>query len=113
MAKYALLVLATPKPGTEEAYNHWHMTQHAPDVMKVSGFAVGKRYRLSSFDYDPKSPKWKFCTIYELETDDPAAALTELRRRSASGEIPLSDLSDRSKTVILALDLVSIHHPPV
>lgn len=109
MARYIQTVLATPKPGTEEDYNRWHRDEHVHDVLDVPGFVSARRFRLAQPGNDGKPVTWQFFTIYEVETDDPAAMVAEMGRRYGTEQMPKSPLSDPSKTVTLLWEPVSEH----
>lgn len=39
--------------------------------------------------------QWRYLALYELETDDPDAAMAELRRRAGGPSMPMSEALDR------------------
>jgi hypothetical protein len=98
MARYSFLVVSSPVPGKETEYHEWYDRQHVHDVLKVSGFVRAQRYEVAG-----ESPlSGRYVAIYELETDDPLAALAEINARAGKPEMPLSDALDFA-TVTTAL----------
>src|SRR5215467_1539777 len=94
MAKYTFVVLTNPVEGKESEYNEWYNTHHVPEVISVPGFVSGQRFRLADTQFDRESKAQRYLAIYEIETDDLAATLKDLRSRGVSGEIVPSDAID-------------------
>ena len=94
MAKYTFVVLTNPVAGKEAEYNDWYNGQHIPDILNVPGFVSGQRFRLADAQLGgEKSRTHKYLAIYEIETDDVAATLNELRTRGTAEIVP-SDAID-------------------
>jgi hypothetical protein len=74
--------------GSEHAFHDWYDNVHIPQVMEVPGFRGATRYRL----IQPESSLPTYLTVYQLDTPEPAAAVAEMRRRVASGQIPTADV---------------------
>ena len=99
MKHYNLVVLANPVPGRDVEFNDWYDNVHIGDILAVPGFVAAKRYKLVS-DQKPHAPEveWRYLAIYDMETDDPIAALAEVRRRDGTDQMVISDAIDRSRT---------------
>ncbi|HLI80701.1 MAG TPA: hypothetical protein VKV03_12010 [Candidatus Binataceae bacterium] len=97
MAKYTFLALTNPVAGKEDEFNEWYDKHHVPDVINVPGFVSGQRFKLadSHFGGEP-SKAYKYLAVYEIETDDIAATLKELRARGGTADITPSDAIDRN-----------------
>jgi hypothetical protein len=93
MAKYTFVVLTNPTPGKEAEYNKWYNEQHIPDVLNVPGFVAAQRFRLADAQMGDKNPH-RYLALYEIETDDLPTALKELKARSGSAEMVMSDAID-------------------
>ena len=93
MAKYTFVVLTNPTPGKEAEYNKWYNEQHIPDVLNVPGFVAAQRFRLADAQMGDKNPN-RYLALYEIETDDLPTALKELKARSGSAEMVMSDAID-------------------
>ena len=105
MAKHVYLVFSAPKEGREEEYNRWYDEQHSPDVLRVPGFKAARRFRLSqTFASSPNAPA--YAAVYEIEADDPAAAIADLRSRLGTPAMPVTDTSDRSQSAAWLYDLI-------
>jgi hypothetical protein len=94
MAKYTFVVLTNPVAGKEDEYNRWYNEQHIPDVLNVPGFVAAQRFRLADAQMAPGPIKHKYLALYEIETDDLAAALKDLRSRTGTADMVLSDAMD-------------------
>jgi hypothetical protein len=94
MPKYTFVVLTNPVAGKEDEYNKWYNGQHIPDVLNVPGFVAAQRFKLTDAQMAGATAKHKYLALYEIETDDLAGALKQLRDRGVSGEIVPSDAID-------------------
>jgi hypothetical protein len=95
MAKYTFLALTNPVLGKEDPFNEWYDRHHVPDVINVPGFISGQRFRLADSQFGGESSKaFKYLALYEIETDDIAATIKELRARGGTADIVPSDAID-------------------
>lgn len=92
MTRYLLVVPSKARAGEEEAYNEWYDKVHLADVVAVPGIVAGRRYDLHPDT--PDTPDGNHLAIYEIEADDPASVIAELRRRGDSGEMAISSALD-------------------
>lgn len=89
MGKYQLVVLSNAVEGLEDEYNDWYTNRHLNDVVAIPGFTSAQRFRYVGMSR-ASSPVRKYLAIYEVETDDPEAAIAELTSRSNTELMPLS-----------------------
>ncbi|WP_106398789.1 DUF4286 family protein [Actinocorallia populi] len=90
MPKGIMVVHSRPSdPSREDEYNEWYGTAHLPEVCEVPGIVGARRYRVVDGS-DPS--RHAYLAVYELEADDLNSPLQELRARSASGRIGMSDV---------------------
>jgi hypothetical protein len=95
MAKYTFVVMTNPTAGKEDEFNEWYDKQHIPDVLNVPGFVSGQRFRIADAQMGGEASKaHKYLALYEIETDDLAGVLKELRARGGTPEIVPSDAID-------------------
>ena len=95
MAKYTFIVLTNPVEGKESEYNDWYDRQHIPDVLNVPGFVSAQRFHLADAQMSRDGNRaHKYLAVYEIETDDLAGTLKELRARGGTAEIVPSDAID-------------------
>jgi hypothetical protein len=95
MARYTFVVMTNPTAGKEAEFNEWYNKQHIPDVLNVPGFVSGQRFRIADAQTSREAGKgYKYLAIYEIETDDLAGVLKELRARGGTSEIVASDAID-------------------
>src|SRR3546814_4465726 len=80
-----LFMIITEAPSSEEeaAFETWYVDRHMPDVLAVPGFTAAQRFRLAPGPDEDNAPA-RFLTIYEMETDDRAAVMAEVRRRAGT-----------------------------
>jgi hypothetical protein len=93
--RYTMVVLTNAKEGKDEEFNHWYTNRHLHDVLATPGFVRAQRFRLV-VNPSTGGPSWRYYASYELETDDPKAAVDELMRRSGTDKMPVSDSMDSS-----------------
>jgi hypothetical protein len=102
MAMYRFVALSTPVPGSEEELERWYDEQHIPDSLKLDGFIAAQRFRLDDGPVgNPAVPKWKVMVIYEIESDDIAATMAQIRRVVRTPAMPLTDALDTSTALRL------------
>jgi hypothetical protein len=95
MAKYTFVVLTNPVEGKEAEFNRWYNGQHVPDVLNVPGFVSAQRFRLADTQFRGKADTGhRYLALYEIETDDLAGVLEELRARGGTAEIVPTDTLD-------------------
>jgi len=93
--KYSFVVLSNPTAGNEAEYNRWYNEQHLPDVLNVPGFVRAQRFKLSDVQMggEPDNTH-RYLALYEIETDDVAAALKALASRVGTADMIMSDSID-------------------
>ncbi len=109
MPRFNYMVLARPKPGREAEYDQWHREVHVDDVLKIPGMVACTRYRLLDPQPDGQPPRWLFASIYEVDAEDPAAPLAEMKRRVGTDLMPMTDASDSAHTLRLMFEPLSRH----
>ena len=88
MAKGLMVVESSPPEGREGEFNDWYRNTHIPQILDVPGFLGARRYRISeSAPQNQGSTKARYLALYELEADDLAIPLEEMRTRSAAGRM--------------------------
>jgi hypothetical protein len=88
VAKYCLLALTNAVPGGDDDLNRWYDAQHVPDVLAVPGFASAQRFKvLAGFE---GQLQWRYLTLYELDTETPAALMQDLGQRFGTPAMPVS-----------------------
>jgi epsilon-lactone hydrolase len=102
MARYQFIVLSQAKPGREEEFVSWYRDQHLVDVSKQPGVVSARLYRTDYQKvYTIDAPRWCLLTIYELESEDPAATVEEIRSKSGLPEMPETDALDKTGMIIV------------
>lgn len=99
MAKAILVVESNPvSPEREDEFNDWYTNTHLDDVVAVPGFGSATRYVISDVETNSDSKVHRYLAIYELETEDVAAAAAALAEAVAGG-MPVSDSLNRDRLV--------------
>lgn len=83
MGKYKLVVLSNAVPGREDEYNEWYSNRHLDDVVAIPGFASAVRLK----HLTPVSGVFElsYMALYDIDADEPAAALAALNESAAAG----------------------------
>lgn len=98
MSRHVFVVLTNASGGRDEEFNEWYNRQHIPDVLQIPGFVAAQRFRLGPAQMEGQNSAWRYCALYELETDDVAGALKELGARVGTPAMVMSETLDM-KTV--------------
>jgi hypothetical protein len=92
-ARHHLLVFSNPSPGREAEYNDWYDTRHVPELLALPEFVAVQRFRLDDIQPRGEHPH-RYLAIWEIETDDLAAAMARLKAAQADGSVARSDAFD-------------------
>lgn len=92
MSRYKMLVLSRPTPGNEAQYNEWYQNIHLKQIVAIPGFVSAQRFKLSVGMRGEDT--YPYMAIYEIETDDVAAAFDLLTKAAADGSIAVSQAFD-------------------
>ena len=104
MPRAVMIVMSSPiEDSRDEEFNNWYTKTHVPDVLKVPGFVAATRYRLSDTQIGGAAPEGthKYLAIYELDTDDLAAANAALIAAATGGQMEISETLDMSSSKTL------------
>jgi hypothetical protein len=82
----------------EDELNQWYDGTHIPELLAVPGFVSARRYR--RVDEDGAA---EYLAVYEIDADDLAAPVEELRRRSAAGETTRTEALQLDPPPVVAL----------
>jgi hypothetical protein len=94
VAQYCFVVISDALPEREEEFNAWYDQVHLADVLRVPGFVAAQRFKL----VQPESNlSGRYLALYEIETEDPQAALTELMKRSGTQQMIMSEAMNMTK----------------
>ncbi|WP_173933959.1 DUF4286 family protein [Chelativorans sp. Marseille-P2723] len=101
MERHLMVVMTNPVEGREEEYNEWYDNQHLADVLKIPGIVSAERFELSASQRsDPPYP-FSYLALYWIETDDLARVVGELKNRSGTSLMPLSEAMAADRSVYL------------
>jgi hypothetical protein len=82
VAKHVFLAFTNPVAGREDEFNDWQDNVHLPHGLKNPGFVKATRYKLADAQFAPGEGRTKYLTIWEIESDDITATLTEAGERN-------------------------------
>lgn len=94
MAKSVLIAYSSPSSSADEgAFNDWYENTHVGQVRAaVPGITVVSRYRV--FDPASASGVSRYVAIYEIDSDDVAAAAAALGAAGATGKFDATTTMD-------------------
>jgi hypothetical protein len=92
MTAYTLIVQTNPVEGREDEYNDWYSNTHLGDVLRIPGFTSAQRFKVApGFEV-----AHKYVALYNMETENPGAALEELQKRAGTPELIISTAMDEN-----------------
>ena len=97
MSKHLLIVLTNPSEGREDEFNDWYNNIHLKDVLNIPGIVAAQRFGLSPAQRMTPPLPWSYFAIYEIETDDLQATISELSNRSNTALMPISEAMDATR----------------
>ena len=112
MRKFSWIVMTNADPSHEGEFNAWYDDVHIGDLLRIPGVTAARRSVLSNVQMtmvgeelqlaDPETigARYKYLAIYELEADDPAALLEEIRKRSRTDNMPISPYMTEAYTIL-------------
>ena len=113
MRKFTWIVQTNAVPGQEGAFNAWYDDVHLDDLLRIPGVTAARRSQLVETvqmttdetglkltDAEGIGAKYKYLAIYELEADDPAALLQEIKNRSNTPEMVISPAMAEAYTIL-------------
>jgi hypothetical protein len=98
MAKAMFLAWASPVDEASEAeFNEWYEGTHIPQVRSaIPAITAVHRYRLADLTAGPGGapPARRYLAVYELDTDDVAAAAAALGAAATEGRMDMTPTMD-------------------
>lgn len=85
MGRHVFAVLTNPVAGREPEFNDWY-GRHLHDILKLPGLVSAQRFRLSP-EQSAATP-YQYLVLYEIETNDLAETIRELKAKDGTDEIP-------------------------
>lgn len=98
MGKYVMVVQSNAIEGRDDDYNNWYDSIHYQDICDIPGVKSGRRFEATPIAMGP--PGQPYLSIFEIETDNPAAVMAELGQRSADGRMRQSDALDHTSLAL-------------
>jgi hypothetical protein len=92
MGRYKLVVLTNPAEGREDEFNAWYTGEHLSDVVAIPGFVSAQRLKLHSVTAGQFANS--YLAIYEMDAENPEAAMIALTAATASGQMLVSESLD-------------------
>jgi hypothetical protein len=103
------MILSQAKPGQEAAFIRWYKDQHLVDVARLPGVVSARLFQPDLQKvYDVEVPTYTLMTMYELETDDPAAAMEAIKALAGTDRMPMTDALDKTGMIqVIATQIAS------
>lgn len=98
--KHLFVVLTNAVDGMDEAFNDWYTNRHLSDVVAIPGIKSARRFELSDAQR-MTDPPYRYCALYEIETDDLPSVVKELVDRSNTKTMPLSEAMAEDRLAII------------
>lgn len=89
--KHLLVALTNAVEGREDEFNDWYSNRHLDDILALPGVMAARRYVLSQSQTRPPPYPYRYCAVYEIETDNLEALQQELSARARTPKMPMSD----------------------
>ena len=86
MSRHVFAVMTNPVEGREAEFNAWYDDRHVHDIVRLPGLVSAQRFRLSR-EQSTATP-YQYLVLYEIETDDLAETIRELKAKDGTDEIP-------------------------
>ena len=98
MPKGIMVVQSRPSdPAREDEYNEWYSHTHLPEIRAIPGFTVARRFKVHD------GADHSYLAIYEIDADDLTDPVKELRARSVSGQMHMSDVLQADPPPVVTL----------
>lgn len=103
MGRYKLLVLTNAVEGRDDEFNQWYDHRHIPDALDVPGYLAAQRFRLADIQM-PGAPerRWRYLAMFDMETDDLSATMSESMSRAGTERMPQSDAAEHTSSAVFA-----------
>lgn len=89
------VVITRAEPGAEQEFDRWYDEVHLEDVIAVPGITKATRFRiLSQGPAAFETPVWYSIALYEIDSDDPQAVISEINKRWQNGQMSISEALD-------------------
>jgi hypothetical protein len=85
MPKFKLVALSNAVEGAETEFNRWYREEHLSDVSAIEGVTAAHFHKFAA-----GNDRWGYMAIYDVEAEDPAHILAEIKRRSGTNLMPVS-----------------------
>ena len=86
MSRHIFAVLTNPIEGREAEFNAWYDDRHVHDILRLPGLVSAQRFGLSPVQSG--ATPYQYLVLYEIETNDLAETIRELKAKDGTVEIP-------------------------
>lgn len=93
MKKYYFMFFSNPVKGQEESYMKWYTGQHMHDLLNIDGITAAQFFKVADQQFPGTQPQ-KYMMIWELDTDNLAAAFARVNKGLQTGTTVTSDALD-------------------
>ena len=112
MRKFTWAVLTNCDPAHEQEFNDWYDQVHLPDLLRIPGIVSAGRCKLAGTQMtmtegglelcgpEVLGLQYRYIAYYNIETDDIAAVLEEVKTRSGTPQLMISPHLTEAFTVM-------------
>lgn len=101
MAEYKFIVFTNAVAGEEREFNEWYDNQHLRDVLAIPGVVAAQRLTLAPVQRTDGPHRFKYCAIYEIETEDLKGTFDAFEHRSGTPLMPGSKSLDPKRKAVV------------
>ncbi|MBF9033341.1 hypothetical protein HKCCE2091_03740 [Rhodobacterales bacterium HKCCE2091] len=98
--RHVFVVLTNARDGRDDEFNDWYTNRHIADVLDVPGIVRAERFEISGAQIRDDAA-YRYCALYEIETDDLEGVLETLRDRAGTDAMPITKAIDRDRIAIV------------
>lgn len=91
--KFFFMFFSNPVKGKEATYLKWYTGQHIHDLLHIDGIVAAQYFKLGDSQFGGTHPD-KYMMIWEIETDNLAAAFDRVNKGLKTGTTVLTDSLD-------------------
>jgi hypothetical protein len=108
MTKHLFFAFTRPTPGREEEFNDWYDNEHLGDVLRVPGVTGAQRFRITP-QFETPDLLHGYLAIYEIEAEDPQAALLAISGAAGTDAMQISEALDSNAALTFLAKPISPH----
>lgn len=97
-----MIVRAAPVAGRDDDFNRWYDERHLVDLLAIPGIISARRFELAAEQLMPVTDGLSYLAIYQIETDDLAGVIAEIKGRIGTGRMPRTDAMGLQQAIVVS-----------